>query len=194
MRRRLGEQQQSGLSWMKLAEDTQTGTVPSPPSCCRLGRNNEDTEVGGGRSDSETVGNEGFSPSSTDGGWDGGKRVWVRPQVLQRPQASFRSQSQQEEELPSAPPRFCFSSCSQLLLEVSVRSGWSSAGEGWMERWMETEEKGGQPGGKWEVTAPLVLPSVQLQVLLVQTASPDSRTTTTVAIATEVVHVSYYGL
>lgn len=41
---------------------------------------------------------------------------------------------------------------------------------------METEGKGGQPGGKWEVTAPLVLPSVQLQVLLVQTASPDSRT------------------
>lgn len=36
--------------------------------------------------------------------------------------------------------------------------------------------EGGQPGGKWEVTAPLVLPSVQLQVLLVQTASPDSRT------------------
>lgn len=61
----LGEQQQSGLSWMKLVEDTQTGTVLSPPSCCRLGRNNEDTEVGGGRSDSETVGEEGFSPSST---------------------------------------------------------------------------------------------------------------------------------
>lgn len=105
---------------MKLAEDTQTGTVPSPPSCCRLGRNNEDTEIQGGRRRTFRLGD----------GWERGfqsephrRRVGWRKKGLGRTSGPAEASGLVQEPVPAGGGASFCSSAFLLQLMFSAAAG-----------------------------------------------------------------------